>query len=185
MSTTNVPIKKPLGDVAKFTPEEIFERIEQLRESLPAEPTVLEQWFSAGKRDLAKQISQTQVETLAARRELIRGLTTCVSVYVDAHRSDLRVRSSGYITATFVKLTGSLYEVNEQVMISFLDSYSSFVQQIDGNSNLDESQKRDLIANAYRRAIARINTQESSFNDILDQIRTEVNRMIAELGERK
>ena len=186
MSTaTNTPVKKPIGEVQKFTPEEIFEKIEQLRETFPAEPTILEQWLSAGKRDLAKQITQAQVETLTARRELIKGLTSAISIYVDAHKADLRVRSSGYITATFVRLTGSLYDVNEQVMVSFMDSYSGFARQITGNIDLDASQKEDLIQNAYRRALSRINIQEESFNEILEQIRVEVNRMIAELGERR
>ncbi len=185
MESSNTPTKKQHEEVSKFTPEEIFDRINKIRDTFPEEPTILEQWFSAGKRDLARQISKAQSEALSARRELIKGLTTCISVYIDAHRADLKVRSSGYITATFTKLTGSLYDVNEQVLAGFLDSYSIFAERIEGNPKLNDEQKKELIKDSYRRAVSRINIQETSFNQILEQIRIEVNRMITEMGDRE
>lgn len=165
----------------KFTPDEIFQKIDQLRSGFEAPPTLVEQFLSAGKRDYARAIEEAKISAIKTRKALIDGLGTCVKIYVDAHAGDLKVRAIEFVTETFDRIMLHLEGVSDEVISGYYDLYLKFTDEIK-RKNLPH----DIEDEALKRAIARLRTRErrndESIGKILDNLTNEVIRFSQEVG---
>ena len=167
---------------SQFSPDEIFRRIDLVRQSFEPEPGLLAQLLSPSERKHAAALADAKVAAVHARQELIEGLAGCIKTYVDAHRGDLKVRGDAFVLETFAKLTRGLTAIVEQAYLNFLEVYSSSVNRIDLMSNLTEDMKREQKEQAYRRAQDGMRTSQARFERALDELGEQVERVLREIG---
>ena len=165
----------------KFTPDEIFEKIDQLRSGFEPAPALLDQFLSAGKRDYARAIEEAKISAIKTRKALIDGLGTCVKIYVDAHAGDLKVRAVEFVTETFDRITLHLESVSDEVISGYYDLYMKFVDEIKR-----KKLPHELEEEALKSAIARLRTREKrsseSIGKIFNNLTNEIIRFSQEVG---
>lgn len=165
----------------KFTPDEIFQKIDQLRSGFEPAPSVLEQLLSAGKRDYARAIEEAKISAIKARKDLINELGRCVRLYATAHAGDLKVRGSGFVTETFARMMLHLESVNDEVISGFYDLYKKFVADII-TKDLPPEIEKEAISDAVDRLRTRSKRSKESMGIILDNLRNEIERFNQEIG---
>jgi len=178
-ATSSVPAA---SDATKWTPEEIFQRIEEVRKSFDPEPTLFEQIISPGARAQAAAIRQAMVSAVHARRDVIEGLRRCIKTFIDAHHGDLKVRGAAFVTETLVTQFNSLHRVMEDSHVHLFHVYSEQCEKYDGIPNLSEGDKARLKDEARSRAWGTMKSNEERFSRILDDIREQVSRAVVEIG---
>ena len=165
----------------KFTPDEKFQKIDQLRSGFESAPSLLEQFLSAGKRDYARAIEDAKISAIKARKDLIDGLGKCVKVYVDAHAGDLKVRAIDFVTETFDKIMLHLASVNDKVISGYYDVFLEFVEDIK-KKNLPQDMQLAAIESAKNRLKMREDKSAESIVKILDNLTQEVIKFSSEIG---
>ena len=139
-------------------------------------------WIS--DRDLKRTIEEAKASAIRARKELIDGLAGCISTYVDTHKSDLKIRGAAFVTTTFTVLTGKLNSVVESVITGFFETYSRTVEDYERIPNLTDDVKQELRQNALERARRITELSQTSFFEILDNLKGQVIKLSNEIGER-
>lgn len=181
-----MPVVPPSRSVAErqatFAPDEIFRRIDSIRQSFGPEPSFVEQLISRGARQEAAALHEANAAAVKAKTEMINGLGECIAVYIDAHKGDLTVRAHSFILHTFTGLYRSLTAVIEDTHVAFLDNYSRSVDRIQGVPHLTEEMQREHIERSYKRAMAGMDDSETRFGELLDQLSDEVRRVMKEIG---
>lgn len=167
----------------KFSPDEIFEKIDQLRSGFEPAPALLEQFLSAGKRDYARAIEEAKISALRSRKDLIDGLGKCIKIYVDAHAGDLKVRAVDFVTETFDRIALHLASVNDKVISGYYDLFLEFVEDIQRKKNLPRDLQVAAIEGAKIRLKMRENRSVESIMKILDNLTQEVIRFSNEIGK--
>lgn len=164
-----------------INPEDIFKRIDQIRDSIKEPPpNLLKRMIIPGARELADEITRVKQEAIAARRKLIDALSSSIDLYVDAHKDELKIRSTIFVVTTFSELRTELFRANESSIISFFETYGSLVDRINALDDLTEQEKRDLIESAYKRAQEETAGSERTYLSILDLISEQVRSMVSE-----
>jgi hypothetical protein len=166
----------------KFTPDEIFEKIDQLRSGFEPAPSFIEQLLSAGTRDYARAIEEAKISAIKARKDLIDGLRECIRIYVDAHAGDLKVRAIDFVTETFDKIMLHLASVNDKVISGYYDVFLEFVDDIK-KKNLPLDMQQTAIESAEKRLKMRVDKSVVSIMKILDNLTEEVIRFSHEIGK--
>lgn len=170
------------GQPTKFSPDEIFRRIDQVRQSFEPEPGLLAQLISPSERRYAEALGNAKTAAIRARQELIEGLGNCIATYIQVHRGDLKVRGDAFVLATFAKLTRSLTAIIEESYLGFFETYSASVTKIDGLSNLTAEMKRQLKEEAWQRALDGMRAARSRVERLLDEFGEQVERVLGEIG---
>src|SRR5262245_6253362 len=114
----------------KFDPDEIFQRIDQIRQSFEPEPGLLAQLISPSERGHAAAMATAKVSAVRARQALSDGLAECIRTYVSVHRADLQVRGDAFVLDTFAHLVRSLNVIIEDAYMGFLETFSDVVTRI-------------------------------------------------------
>ncbi len=188
ISGTEVPTRSTVSTQNKamtFTVEELLDKIDKVKQvGFGPEPSLLEMLVSSGARDLKRTIEEAKASSIRARKELIDGLASCINIYIDTHKSDLKIRGSAFVTATFATLTGKLNGIMESVITSYYETYSKTVVDYERIANLDETIKRDLRQQALNRAMRISGMSENFFFEILDNLKDQVIKLSNEIGER-
>lgn len=168
-----------------FTVEELLTKIDQVKHAgFGPEPGFFEIILSPGARDLKRTIEEAKASAIRARKELIDGLSSCIVVYVDTHKADLKVRGSAFVTTTFVNLTGKLNTIVESVITSFFETYAKTIADYERIPNLTDAIRQELRQKALDRARRISDLSESSFFDILNNLKEQVIKLSNEIGER-
>lgn len=168
-----------------FTVEELLTKIDQVKQTgFGPEPGFLDIIISPGSRDLKRTIEEAKASAIRARKELIDGLASCIVVYIDTHKADLKVRGSAFVTTTFVGLTGKLNSIVESVITGFFETYSRTVEDYERIPNLTDEVKQELRQNALERARRITELSQTSFFEILDNLKGQVIKLSNEIGER-
>lgn len=168
-----------------FTVEELLTKIDQVRHAgFGQEPSLLEIILSPGSRDLKRTIEEAKASAIRARKELIDGFASCICVYIDSHKSDLKIRGAAFVSATFTNLTGKLTEIVESVITSFFETYSKTIEDYERIPNLTDAIRQDLRQKALNRAMRIAELSQSSFFDILNNLKEQVIKLSNEIGER-
>lgn len=175
--TTPAPVAKKT-----FNPEEIFHRIEQVRQGFEPEPGFLEQLFSPSQRRKALAISEAQISAIQARKHLIDGLGECIKTYIDAHRGDLKIRGDAFILETFARLLRELTVIVEQAYVNFYEVYSTSAAKIDSIPRLTDQMKQEVKTEAWHRAVQGVAASKARFDTALDELSTQVESVIREIG---
>ncbi|MDI6745028.1 MAG: hypothetical protein QMD07_06585 [Thermodesulfovibrionales bacterium] len=168
-----------------FTVEELLTKIDQVKSAgFGPEPALFEMVVSSGARELKRTIEDAKASAVRARRELIDGLASCIIIYIDTHKADLKVRGSAFVTTTLVTLTGKLNAIVESVITSFFETYSRTVEDYERIPNLTDDVRQELRQNALDRARRIAELSQSSFFDILNNLKEQVIKLSNEIGER-
>ena len=168
-----------------FTVEELLTKIDQVKSAgFGPEPALFDLITSSGARELKRTIEEAKASAIRARKELIDGLSSCIVVYVDTHKADLKVRGSAFVTTTFVTLTSKLNAVVEAVITSFFETYSKTIEDYERIPNLTDAIRQELCQKALDRAMKIPDLSESSFFDILNNLKEQVIKLSNEIGER-
>ncbi|MCG2710184.1 MAG: hypothetical protein L6246_07730 [Thermodesulfovibrionales bacterium] len=168
-----------------FTVEELLAKIDQVKSAgFGPEPALFDLITSPGARELKRTIEDAKASAVRARRELIDGLASCIVVYVDTHKADLKIRGSAFVTTTLVTLTGKLNAIVESVITSFFETYSRTVEDYERIPNLTDDVRQELRQNALDRARRIAELSQSSFFDILNNLKEQVIKLSNEIGER-
>jgi len=169
----------------KIDPDEIFKKIDELKSGFGPEPTFLEQLFLPGSRDYARELAKARAAALKARKELIDGLAHCVNIYVDAHASELKLRTKQFILDTFQRIFLTISRANEDIIIGFYEIYSQFVVRIQSIPNLSKKMIDDAISRASERALTRENKSMETLHHSLDALTQQVIGLMEEVGVRR
>jgi hypothetical protein len=168
-----------------FTVEELLTKIDQVKQAgFGPEPSVIEMILSSGARDLKRTIEEAKASAIRARKELIDGLASCIVVYIDTHKSDLKIRGSAFVTTTFTTLIGKLNAIVESVIIGFFETYSKTIEDYERIPNLSDAVRQHLKEKALDRAMKITDLSQSSFFDILHNLKEQVIKLSNEIGER-
>jgi len=179
---SNLP---PQTQQMTFTVEELLAKIDQVKQAgFGQEPGFFEIILSSGARDRLRAIEEAKASAIQARKELITGLSSCIVVYIDTHKADLKVRGSAFVTTTFTKLTGQLNTIVESVITSFFETYSKTVDDYERIPNLTDAMRQELCRLALDRAMRITELSQSSFFDILNNLKEQVIKLSNEIGER-
>jgi hypothetical protein len=179
---SNLP---PQTQPMTFTVEELLTKIDQVKHSgFGPEPGFFDIILSPGARDLKRTIEEAKASAIRARKELIDGFASCIVVYVDTHKSDLKVRGSAFVTTTFTTLTSKLNAIVESVITSFFETYSKTVEDYERIPNLTDALRQELRQKALDRAMRIAELSQSSFFDILNNLKEQVIKLSNEIGER-
>jgi len=188
ISGTEVPTRSTVSTQNKamtFTVEELLDKIDKVKSvGFGPEPSLLEMLVSSGARDLKRTIEEAKASSIRARKELIDGLASCINIYIDTHKSDLKIRGSAFVTATFATLTGKLNGIMESVITSYYETYSKTVSDYERIANIDDSIRQELRQQALNRAMRVSNMSENFFFEILDNLKDQVIKLSNEIGER-
>jgi len=182
VSATNHRHQMPME---KINPDEIFKKIDELKMGFGAEPSFVEQFFLPGARDYAREIARARSSAIRARKELIDGLSGAVSIYVDAHTSELKLRTKEFILETFQRIFLTISSTNEDVIIGFYQIYSQFVDRIQTIPNLSAETIKNAIGRAGERALAREHKSIETLNQSLDALTEQVIKLMEEIGVRR
>lgn len=168
-----------------FTPDELLAKIDAVKKvGFGPEPSFFEVLLSPGCRDLKKSIEEAKMSAIRARKELIDGLGGCISIYIDTHRADLKVRGSGFVSKTFVELTCKLNDIVETSITNFYEIYSRQYDDLERIKNLSEPVRQELRAKALERAHRIADLSQSAFFDILEALKMQVIKLSEEIGVR-
>jgi len=168
-----------------FTVEELLAKIDTIKvQGFGPEPSLIDMLLYPGTRDLKRTIEDAKASAILARKELIEGLGGCISIYIDTHRADLKVRGAGFVTKTFVDLTGVLNVIVEQSITNFYENYSRQCDDYARITNLSDEVRRQLRAKALERAHQIADLSQSAFFDILKALRQQVIKLSEEIGKR-
>lgn len=168
-----------------FTVEELLTKIDQVKSAgFGPEPALFDLMTSSGARELKRTIEDAKASAIRARRELIDGLASCIVIYIDTHKADLKVRGSAFVTTTFVTLTSKLNAIVEAVITSFFETYSKTIEDYERIPNLTDAIRQELRQKALDRAMKISDLSESSFFDILNNLKEQVIKLSNEIGER-
>lgn len=168
-----------------FTVDELLTKIDQIKNvGFGHEPGFFEGLFSPGARDLKRTIEEAKASAVRARKELIDGLASCIVVYIDTHKADLKIRGAAFVTTTFATLTGKLNQIVESVTTSFFETYSRVVDDYERIPNLTESVRQELCRRALGRAMAIADLNTESFFEILTNLKDQVIKLSNEIGKR-
>lgn len=182
--TTKSNIHGPSNQMT-FTVEELLNRIDQVKNAgFGPEPGLVEMLLSPGARDLKRTIEEAKSSAVRARKELIDGLASCIVLYIDTHKADLKVRGSAFVTTTFINLTGKLNSINEAAITGFYETFSKSASDYELIPNLTDAIRQDLRQKALDRAVKISALSESGFFDIINNLREQVIKLSNELGER-
>ncbi|MDP3112505.1 MAG: hypothetical protein Q8M71_10430 [Thermodesulfovibrionales bacterium] len=168
-----------------FTVEELLTKIDQVKSTgFGPEPALFDLITSSGARELKRTIEDAKASAIRARKELIDGLSSCIVVYIDTHKADLKIRGSAFVTTTFVTLTSKLNAIVEAVITSFFETYSKTIEDYERIPNLTDAIRQELCQKALDRAMRISDLSESSFFDILNNLKEQVIKLSNEIGER-
>lgn len=168
-----------------FTVEELLTKIDHVKQAgFGPEPGFFEIIFSPGSRDLKRTIEEAKASAIRARKELIDGLSSCIVVYIDTYKADLKIRGSAFVTTTFVNLTGKLNAIVESVIASFFETYAKTFEDYERIPNLTDALRQELRQKALDRAMKITELSQSSFFEILNNLKDQVISLSAEIGER-
>lgn len=168
-----------------FTVEELLTKIDHVKSAgFGPEPALFDLITSSGARELKRTIEDAKASAIRARKELIDGLSSCIVVYIDTHKADLKVRGSAFVTTTFVTLTSKLNAIVEAVIISFFETYAKTIEDYERIPNLTDAIRQELCQKALDRAMRISDLSESSFFDILNNLKEQVIKLSNEIGER-
>jgi len=188
ISGTEVPTRSAVSTQNKamtFTVEELLDKIDKVKNvGFGPEPSLLEMLVSSGARDLKRTIEEAKGSSIRARKELIDGLASCINIYIDTHKSDLKVRGAAFVTTTFATLTGKLNAVMESVITSFFETYSKTISDYERIPNLDDALRGELRRQALERALRIAGMSSNFFFEILDNLKDQVIKLSNEIGER-
>jgi hypothetical protein len=169
-----------------FTVDELLTKIDQIKNvGFGHEPGFFEGLFSPGARDLKRIIEEAKASAVLARKELIDGLSSCIVVYIDTHKADLKIRGAAFVTTTFATLTGKLNQIVESVTTSFFETYSKMVDDYERIPNLTETVRQELCRRALGRAMAIADLNSESFFEILNNLKDQVIKLSNEIGRRE
>lgn len=168
---------------SKFSPEEIFRRIDEVRRGLDTEPSLLEQFLSPNARKRAAALQEAAISAAKARQKLIDGLGDCIKTYIDAHRGDLKTRGGAFVLETFARLMKQLHVVAEDLYINYPETYSRSVSRIDALTNLDDSQREQQKKLAWERANRGEAASRQRLDAALDELGVQVERVVREIGD--
>lgn len=181
-TTINLQSSSSVHHLKRLSPDEIFMIIDQLNAGLEPPPPVIEQWFSAGKRDYARIIEEAKIEAVKARKNMIEGLSEHINVYIEAHKSELKIRAEELVTETFDRILLHLAQINDMVISGFYDVYLEFVDNIMRKTNLPHDMLQTAIANAAERLKIRSEQSQKSIYKITENLREEIIRFNSEIG---
>lgn len=168
-----------------FSVDELLAKIDQVKnQGYGPEPAFIERLVSPSARELGRAIDEAKTSSIRVRTELIQGLGSCLAVFVDCHKADLKVRGSSFVAATFSKLIGNLNAISESTITSFFDTYSQAVDQYRLIPNLSESMREALSKKAWDRALRIAEVNENAFYDIVCNLRDQVIKLSNEIGDR-
>lgn len=168
-----------------FTVDELLSKIDAVKkEGFGPEPSFLETLLHPSSRDLKKSIEDAKASSIRARKELIDGLGGCISIYIDTHRADLKVRGAGFVTKTFVDLTGKLNGIVESSITNFYETYSRQYDDLERIKNISEPIREELRKKALERAHRITDLSQSAFFDILEALKNQVIKLSEEIGVR-
>jgi hypothetical protein len=168
-----------------FTVDELLAKIDAVKkEGFGPEPSFFEVLLHPGTRDLKRAIEDAKTSAIRVRKDLIDGLGGCISIYVDTHRADLKVRGAGFVSKTFVDLTGKLNGIVEGSISSFYEIFSRQCDDYDRIKNLTEPVRQELKQKALERAHRITEMSESVFFDLIEALKQQVIRLSEEIGER-
>lgn len=170
----------------RFSLDEVMDKIEEVRgvDFGPA-PTGIERLIFPEARERAKKIEEMKTSSIRARKELIDGLIGCINAYVDTHKADLKVRGSAFVSETFIRLEGSLYAINEEIITSFYNTFAKAAGEYEQIPYLTDEMREELIKKVYERANQRAEMSQTAFNTILDNIAEQVKKLSREIGEKR
>jgi len=183
----NTSITSRLNQQAQmnFTVDELLAKIDAVKkEGFGPEPTLLEAFLNSGARDLKKSIDEAKASAIRARKELIDGLAGAITIYIDTHRADLKVRGATFVTTTFATLTGNLNEIMETTITNFYEVYSQQHDSYERIKNLTETVREKLRADALERAHKAATLSQSALFDILEALKQQVIKLSEEIGVR-
>jgi len=185
---TEVPTRSAVTTQSKamtFTVEELLDKIDKVKNvGFGPEPSLLEMLVSSGARDLKRTIEEAKASSIRARKELIDGLASCINIYIDTHKSDLKIRGSAFVTATFATLTGKMNAIMESVITSFFETYAKTISDYERIPNLDDAIRSELRRQALERAMRIAGMSQNFFFEILDNLKDQVVKLSNEIGER-
>ena len=166
----------------KFTPDEIFEKIDQLRSGFEPAPSVLDQFLSAGKRDYARAIEEAKISAIKTRKAFDRWARQLrQNLCGRACRGLEGNRAVEFVTETFDRITLHLESVSDEVISGYYDLYMKFVDEIKR-----KKLPHELEEEALKSAIARLRTREKrsseSIGKILNNLTNEIIRFSQEVG---
>ena len=168
-----------------FTVDELLAKIDAVKkEGFGPEPSLFEVLLHPGARDLKRTIEDAKASAIKARKELIDGLGGCISIYIDTHSADLKIRGAGFVTKTFVDLTGKLNGILESAITNFYETYSRQYDEYERINNLSEPVRLELRIKALERAHRIAEMSQSAFFDILDSLKMQVIKLSEEIGVR-
>lgn len=170
------------GETGKFDPDEIFRRVDQLRQNFGPEPSLMEQILSPSARRHAEAINAAVISAVRARQTLIDGLADCVRTYIEVHRGDLKIRGAAWVLETCAKQTRGLNVTLEEAYVGFLETYSSMVARIDAIPNLTPEMREDQKQRAYRRAEEGMDASKARFDAALDVLSAQVEGVMREIA---
>jgi hypothetical protein len=170
------------GETGKFDPDEIFRRVDQLRQNFGPEPSLMEQILSPSARRHAEAINAAVISAVRARQTLIDGLADCVRTYIEVHRGDLKIRGASFVLETCARQTRGLSVLLEEMYVGHLETYSAIVARIDALSNLTPEMKEDQKQRAYRRAEEGMDASKARFDGALDELSAQVQGVMREIA---
>ncbi len=182
MNPSTAISRRAPGEPTRFDPDEIFRRIDALRQSFGPEPSLLEQLLSSSARRHGEAVHSAAISAVKARQVMIDGLAGCIRTFVEVHAGDLKVRGASFVLETFARQSRGLNVIVEETLVGFLETFSSMVARIEAIPNLTEAQKADQIERAYRRAEEGMSASKDRFNTALDELAGQVQSVIREIG---
>lgn len=159
----------------QFTKDKTLERVR--------EPSLLDRLTNAGARERANEIERVKTGEIKAGRVYIDHLIGMIDAYVGANLGGLKLRTEAMIHATSLDLGGQLARAVGDLIVSYLETYSRQIDQINAIRNLSPEERALEIKKARERAVQAREDASSIYRDIFNKMTAHVDSINSEIAK--